>query len=401
MRFPSSGPSSRKLTTTRIPGVYSRGTRYVVVYRDPAGKQHKIAARTLLEAARIKAEVTTDVARGEYRACSRVTFAEHWADWIASYTGRTTRGFRETTRAEYRRDLEKEALPFFGRMKLAEIEPQHIKRWMTSLAERGLAAATIRRKLAPVAALLADAAEEGLIRHNPAAGVRVPSSAPVAARKDKALTAAEVARLRSLVNDESELLLIDFLLATGLRISEAIALDLGDIDLGRCVVKVSKRYYRGLDAPKSDYGSREVPITAELARRLWTLRKRRQGTHDDDPLFVSPDGRRLNYANYYNRVLRPRMREAGISWGGAHRFRHTTGTHLVRSGASPSQVQMWLGHHDPGFTARTYVHLQARDLPDPSVFDSLLSSTERESHGPALEDEAPAPVSVTTQATSR
>ena len=222
----SSGPKSRKLIKTSTPGVYRRGNRYVVVFRDPTGRQHKQAARTLAEARELKASLTTDVNRGEYRTASKATFADHWSQWIDNYSGRTTRGFRESTRAEYRRDLEKEALPFFGRMKLAEIEPQHVKRWLTTLADRGLSASTIRSILAPLRAMLADASEDGLIRHNPAAGVRVPSSARNAEPKMKALTMEEVEKLRSVIRVESDLLLVDFLLVTGLRISEAIALNI-------------------------------------------------------------------------------------------------------------------------------------------------------------------------------
>jgi integrase len=148
-------------------------------------------------------------------------------------------------------------------------------------------------------------------------------------------------------------LLVDFLLVTGLRISEAIALDLGDVDFGRCRVKVSKRLYRGFDTPKSRFGRREVPITPDLGRRLWSERKDRPQATDADPLFVSAHGVRLDYANVYNRTLKPAMRKAGITWGGAHRLRHTTATHLIRNGASANQAQLWLGHDDPGFTART------------------------------------------------
>jgi integrase len=300
-------------------------------------------------------------------------FSDHWPNWIEHYSGRTGGGFRETTRAEYRRDLKKEAEPFFGRMKLAEIEPRHIKEWLTGLAGRGLSASTIRGILAPLRAMLAEASEEGLIRSNPAAGVRVPSLAKTAEQKDKALTVDEVQRLRAVITKEEDLLLVDFLIVTGLRISEAIALNLGDVDLGRCWVAVTKRFYKGFDAPKTRYGRRDVPITPELGQRVWELRKARPNASDEDPLFVSPKGRRLDYANAYNRIIKPAMRKAGITWGGAHRLRHTAATHLVRSGASANQAQLWLGHHDPGFTARTYVHLGTSDLPDPAIFDSLLA----------------------------
>lgn len=105
---------------------------------------------------------------------------------------------------------------------------------------------------------------------------------------------------------------------------------------------------------------------------MWVARKERQA-RDSDPLFVSPRGERLDYANLYHRILKPAMRKAGIPWGGAHRLRHTSATHLIRKGASANQAQLWLGHHDPGFTARTYVHLDADDLPDPAIFDSYFA----------------------------
>ncbi len=121
MQDRSSGPRSRKLVKTTTPGIFQRGGRYVVVFRDAAGKQCKRSARTLAEARALKASLTTDVARGEYRASSTVRFRDHWKPWIESYAGRTSRGFRETTREEYKRDLT-EAEGFFGRMRLAEIE---------------------------------------------------------------------------------------------------------------------------------------------------------------------------------------------------------------------------------------------------------------------------------------
>src|SRR5436190_3598291 len=105
----------RRLVKTSTPGIYKRGGRYTVVYRDPHGKQRKRSARTLAEAREVKATLTADVKRGEYRAFSKVTFSEYAPEWIASYTGRTSRGIRPETLADYRSDLERIAIPFFGR----------------------------------------------------------------------------------------------------------------------------------------------------------------------------------------------------------------------------------------------------------------------------------------------
>jgi len=53
------------------------------------------------EAKRVKASLSTDVSRGEYRETCRLTFAEYAQTWIESYAGRTSRGIREQTRKDY------------------------------------------------------------------------------------------------------------------------------------------------------------------------------------------------------------------------------------------------------------------------------------------------------------
>lgn len=148
---------TRSLERTKTPGVFKRGGRYVVVYRDPQGRQRKHSARTLAEARNLKATLTADIRRGDNRTLSRVTFAEYAPEWIASYQGRTTRGFRDETRADYARDLgldpetrepldpPRGAIAFFGRLRLAEIEPRDVKLYAAHHAERGLSPASWSR----------------------------------------------------------------------------------------------------------------------------------------------------------------------------------------------------------------------------------------------------------------
>ncbi len=93
------------------------------------------------------------------------------------------------------------------------------------------------------------------------------------AERARALTEDELRRLLANVAPDSRLL-AEFLAHTGLRISEAVALRWGDLDLGRRRVQVRRRFYRGsYGPPKSRYGRRDVPLTAGMARRLWQLRK--------------------------------------------------------------------------------------------------------------------------------
>jgi hypothetical protein len=66
-----------KLEKTRHPGIYKRGSRYVVAYRDGNGKPRRDTVGTVKEALRVKAARTTDVARGEFHAQTRMRFREY------------------------------------------------------------------------------------------------------------------------------------------------------------------------------------------------------------------------------------------------------------------------------------------------------------------------------------
>jgi Phage integrase family len=67
-----------------------------------------------------------------------------------------------------------------------------------------------------------------------------------------------------------------------------------------------------------------------------------------------------------SRVLKPAANAVGVPWVSFHSFRHTCATILFREGWNAVQVQRFLGHSEPGFTQRVYVHLLDEDLPDPS-----------------------------------
>jgi integrase len=361
----------RRLVRTGTPGIYRRGSRYVVVFRDVAGRQRKRSARTLAEARELKAILTADVKRGEYRALSRVTFAEYAEEWIETYTGRTSRGIRPETLADYRADLEREAIPFFGRTQLAAIEPRDVKRYASELAVRGLSPGSVRNLVAPVRALLATAFEEGLIRSNPAAGLRITQRVNTdPEERAKALTKDELQALLDELPIEWRVF-FELLAHTGLRIGEAVALTWTDVDFGKRRVHIRRRLYRGrFDVPKSRYGRRTIPLSQGLSRALWRLRG---SVPDDAPIFPSRSGAYLDPSNVMARVLKPAARRAGVPWAGFHTLRHTCATMLFRNGLNAKQVQVWLGHHSPAFTLDTYVHLLPDDLPDPNFLDALTA----------------------------
>lgn len=365
-----------KLVTTQTPGVYRKGDAYLFIYRHRGRQVKKFTGKNYKDTCAERAEVLADIVRGEHRKGSDQTFGAYAAQWIDTYTGRTTRGFRESTRTNYRRSINK-ATPFFdGRCKrLTEIEPQDVRAfiaWLFDEEKQGkkLSLSSVRNDVAALRALFGTAAEDGVLRHNPAYGVRIsrPGPAMDAGKVADALEREELVRLLSELPEEWRLF-FEVLKQTGARVGEAVELRWSDITFGeRPTVRISRRYYQGgVDTPKSAYGTRTLPLSPAVARTLWA----RQGAVDD-LVFPDPvDGGWINQDRLRKLVLRPAAKRAGVEWATLHTFRHTCASLLFAQGRNAKQVQQWLGHHDPAFTLKRYVHLLDDGIGDAAFFDAL------------------------------
>lgn len=355
----------RALVRTKHPGIFRRGEGYVVRFRDMSGRQRQRSARTLSEARRLRSELAADVSRGEYRADTKITFLSYAERWSETYSGRTKRGLRPETLHEYRRDLEP-AKEHFGRMRLAEIAPSDVKAYARSLAAKKNKPATVRRKLAPVKALFATAVEDGLLRASPTAGVRIGSPVaddPSDGGQVKALTVDELRRLVGEVPDDWRRLLVSMLAQTGLRISEGLGLRWQDVDASGRRVLVRQRVRDGeVGSPKSGRGRREVPISHALARALAAHRLASPWSGDSAYVFSADAGGPIQARNLY-RWFKPAADRAKVPWAAFHSLRHTAASRWLLSGVTIAQVARLLGHHDPGFTLRTYISVMPADLP--------------------------------------
>ena len=320
-------------------------------------------------------------------------FREYAEEWIERYQGNGRRGFTESTRDDYRRDLKHYAFPYLderlGRT-VSAVSPRDIANWIGWLcdaAEQGkrqderrkqqaeqagrktpkpsgplsLSDATVRRIVSPVRACLATAKREGLVRHNAADGAVLPVREQVddAAEPAKALTRAQLAVFLDLVPSQHRLM-FRFMAATGVRWSEFAALRWGDLRLdgSEPCARIRRAIVRGtVKPPKSKHGRRDIPLDAALVNELRAARKESEWADDDCLVFAARNGEPLRQENVRRRILRPAAEEADLSWIGFHTFRHTCASLLFDAGRNPKQVQRWLGHHAASFTLDTYTHL--------------------------------------------
>jgi integrase len=255
-------------------------------------------------------------------------------------------------------------------MRLKDIEAQDIRAYVKHLREQGARPPTIREALVPLKAMLAMAAEDGHIASNPCQGIRLDVGTASGGNR-RAMTRAELKLVLAAVPEEWQPF-FTFLVQTGLRIPEVVGLQWQDVDLGtRPHITVQRQCYQGKVQPlKTSHSHRDVPLSPSMAATLLGMRANRYGS-PGSPVWATARGKRLDDHNLRARVLRPTVAELGMPWIGFHTFRHTCASILIEAGRTIKQVQLWLGHADPAFTLRAYVHLMDEGVGSADVLDDV------------------------------
>jgi site-specific recombinase XerD len=253
-------------------------------------------------------------------------------------------GLGEATRRAYRHDVEE-----FGqwledrRLLLAEVDVRVLTDYVSDLGRarpRKLAPATIARKIAAVRSFLrftlgpAQVSDASLAPRRPRRLPDTPKTSEVEAALD-ALDGDGPLALRNRA-------LVELVYSAGLRSSEAVGLDLADVDFDR-----EQLHVRGKGGKE-----RMVPLGEEAGHLLarW-LREARPGLlrGAENAVFVSARGKRLDTSTLRRIFAHP------------HRLRHAFATHLLEGGADLRTIQELLGHSSLS-TTQLYSHVDGRRL---------------------------------------
>jgi len=262
------------------------------------------------------------------------------------------RGVAANTLSSYRRDLRRyvEHLSARGIDNLAKVTEADVSDFLVAL-RRGdadtapLAAVSAARALIAVRGLHRFAAAEGLTDLDVAAAVKPPTPSR---RLPKSLSVDEVLALLEAAGGDSEAdspltlrnrALLELLYSTGARISEAVGLDLDDVDTeARSVLlrgKGGKHRLVPIGRPAVS------ALDAYLVRGRPDLLRRGRGT---PAIFLNVRGGRLSRQSAWQ-VLQDAAERAGITAGvSPHVLRHSFATHLLDGGADVRVVQELLGH---------------------------------------------------------
>lgn len=271
-------------------------------------------------------------------------------------------GLSANTRQAYERDLRLfcKTLGFKNSDALVNVSREQITGYMTQLKEKGLAAATIARKLAAIKAFYRFMTAEGYMDANPA---EVVEAGTKGIKLPRVLSEDEVVRLLNqpdITTAEGfrDRTMLEVLYATGMRVSELINLTLERVDLNmKYIIAFGK-------------GSKEriVPLGSVAAEFLqqYLEKVRPKLTHagrNTNIVFLALGGHELTRQRFWQ-IIRTYGKEAGINKAlTPHILRHSFATHLLDNGADLRSVQELLGHSDIS-TTQIYTHLTNKRLRD-------------------------------------
>ncbi len=222
-----------------------------------------------------------------------------------------------------------------------------------------VAPATLQRKIACLRSFYRHLRREQLIDHDPTAELRPPRSR---GKLPKVLTRDEVARLLAQPQGNApgalrDRALLETMYACGLRASEAITLELSELDLEAAILRARGKGSKERIVP---IGSQAV---ASLATYLEQGRPRLLGPREEPRVFLNLRGRGLSRQGLY-KIVQGHAGTAGLeNRMSPHTLRHTFATHLLAGGCDLRSLQEMLGHADIG-TTQIYTHLSTERLRD-------------------------------------
>lgn len=270
------------------------------------------------------------------------------------------RGLSQNTLASYRRDLHHYS-QFLAK---GATDPQSVDRstildYLLSLQKTGRATSTIARRLAALKAFYQYLVREQHVPFDPTEHLESPKQRK---RLPMVLSINEIERLLAQANPRTvtglrDRAMLELLYATGIRVSELVALDVGDLNLEgqflRCQGKGDKE--------------RIVPIGSVAIEMNQRYLERGRHALLRDPsetaLYLNQHGRRLTRQGFW-KILKKYAQKAGISRAiTPHTIRHSFATHLLENGADLRAVQEMLGHADIS-TTQIYTHVTKHRLKD-------------------------------------
>ena len=245
--------------------------------------------------------------------------------WLAGKRGLTPAGYAAA------RNAAAHVSQRWAAEQVGDVRTPDVQAW---LADYPIGIASKRKIVQALGGAMRVAVQSGAIATNPVDAVTLPKATKTDPRF---LTIGQVRTIAAECGRGEPMVI--FLATTGLRISECLRLNVGDVDVTRARVHVSKA---------KNGEPRDVPVPAKVLAMLDLDRPAAA------PLFTSSVGNRLDRNRWSARVWYPARERAGYPDVRLHDLRHTAASLMIASGATVKDVQRALGHRSAAVTLDVY-----------------------------------------------
>ena len=333
--------------------------RHTMTYKVPAGTAPSKVEKMVMEA-------YTDFSRKckySQGLDENMRFKELVEIYLREYAKNE---LKEVTSYNYRRDLEIHMLPVFGNKKIKDITTPVLTAFFTGMDK---SSETTRKLKTVMSSVFTYGVNQGYIKSNPCYGALYKKD-PSKAKKVKYLDKGQCQKLMSATSEYSTFnTIIQFLLFTGLRIGECLALRWSDISFADNTISINHTLSFAddkwfLSVPKTQTSFRTIKLST-YSKELLLRHKREQDKLKEtvgdawvhpDIVFTSAIG------NYYcrsftNKQLKKILVDNDLPALSVHALRHSNASLMINNGFDVKAISEHLGHCNTAITSDIYTHI--------------------------------------------
>lgn len=343
----------------------------------------------LLYASRLKSTIQHEIAIGTFdyskhfpNSKNKLLGTRHSNKTVSQaldeYLKSSKRRLEKSTFRDYYSAIESHLKPHFGHMRLVEVTSSIVKAW---IAELTISPKRINNILVPIRAVFEDAYLDEVIDRNPFSRIK---NLSFRTEEPQPFSPDEVKAILNALPEQGKNL-IQFAFCTGLRTSELIALEWGDIDWITGKVRVRRASVnKNIKFPKTKAGERDVklfPLAIEALNNQKKFTYLADGQIFNNPRTNTPwetDGQ------IRKTLWQPALKKAGVLYRNPYQTRHTYASTLLSMGANQLWLANQMGHKDWGMIRKHY----GRWIPevDTSINDNLLDEWTQFGHKDVVND---------------
>ncbi|AFZ67181.1 tyrosine-type recombinase/integrase [Deinococcus peraridilitoris] len=318
--------------------------------------------RNRKDADQARIQALADHQRGLLPIPSQITLA----DWLPRWLELKRPNLAPKTYANYKYAIEKHLTPLLGKKKLQDLKPSDVKGAYGQLADRGFSRSLLHQIRVILRQALQEALLDELVARNVAEVARLPSFKR--GKTARALDAGQLQDFLVVARKRRLGLLFEFVVATGLRRGEVVALRWANVDLDAGVLHVRENVtvvdgQPVLGPPKTESGIRTLHLAPETVALLHKHRKAQdeeqrttEDWRDSGSVFTNRRGERLHpdTLSHFASVIADKAKLGGVRF---HDLRHSYASLMLSKGVPMEVVSEKLGHSRPSTTADIYRHV--------------------------------------------